>query len=49
MLSFFTTTLSLVAALAPAVLGTPSIVLRDVETFAGKVKPKGYIIRPQRQ
>ncbi|KAK0215376.1 serine protease [Armillaria fumosa] len=44
MLSFFTTTLSLVAALAPAVLGAPNIALRDVETFAGKVKPKGYIV-----
>ncbi|SJL11638.1 uncharacterized protein ARMOST_15044 [Armillaria ostoyae] len=44
MLSFFATTLSLVAALAPAVLGTPNIALRGVETFAGKVKPKGYII-----
>ncbi|KAK0430628.1 serine protease [Armillaria borealis] len=44
MLSFFATTLSLVAALAPAVLGAPNIALRDVETFAGKVKPKGYII-----
>ncbi|KAK0202296.1 serine protease [Desarmillaria ectypa] len=44
MLSFFTTTLSLVAALAPTVLGAPHIALRDVETFAGKVKPKGYIV-----
>ncbi|PBK68565.1 peptidase 1 [Armillaria solidipes] len=44
MLPFFATTLSLVAALAPAVLGAPNIALRDVETFAGKVKPKGYII-----
>ncbi|PBK68398.1 subtilisin-like protein [Armillaria solidipes] len=42
--SFFTTTLSLVAALAPVVLGAPNIALRDVETFAGKVKPKGYIV-----
>ncbi|PBK68468.1 peptidase 1 [Armillaria solidipes] len=40
----FTTTLSLVAALAPAVLGAPNIALRDVETFVGKVKPKGYIV-----
>ena len=44
MLSFFTTTLSLVAALAPTVLGAPNIALRDVKTFAGKVKPKGYIV-----
>ncbi len=44
MLSFFTTTLSLVAALAPVVLGAPNVTLRDVETFAGKVKPKGYIV-----
>ncbi|KAK0434182.1 serine protease [Armillaria borealis] len=44
MLSFFTTALSLVAALAPTVLGAPNIVLRDVETFAGKVKPKGFIV-----
>ncbi|KAK0452830.1 serine protease [Desarmillaria tabescens] len=44
MLSFFTTTLSLVAALAPTVLGAPHIALRDVQTFAGKVKPKGYIV-----
>ncbi|PBK88207.1 serine protease [Armillaria gallica] len=44
MLSFFTTTLSLIAALAPVVLGAPNVALRDVETFAGKVKPKGYIV-----
>ncbi|KAK0431766.1 serine protease [Armillaria borealis] len=44
MLSFFTTTLSLIAALAPAVLGAPNIALRDVKTFVGKVKPKGYIV-----
>ncbi len=44
MLSFFTTTLSLIAALAPVVLGAPNIALRDVETFVGKVKPKGYIV-----
>ncbi len=44
MLSFFTTTLSLIAALAPVVLGAPNIALRDVETFAGKVKPEGYIV-----